>query len=98
MCAFCQPMGVETYRMMDYNSCNYLLEVRRMEDIRLGDRIQTRKTHPCGSDEWTVIRTGADIKIKCLGCGRIVMMDRAVFLKRRKRVLAPGPQGPAKPE
>ena len=36
------------------------------EEIRLGDIIQTRKKHPCGQDEWTVIRTGADIKIRCL--------------------------------
>lgn len=56
-------------------------------DIFLGDVIQTRKTHPCGADTWVVIRTGADIKIKCNGCGRIVMLDRAVFLKRRKKVL-----------
>lgn len=56
-------------------------------DIFLGDVIQTRKLHPCGSDTWVVIRTGADIKIKCQGCGRIVMLDRAVFLKRRKKVL-----------
>ena len=45
-------------------------------EIRLGDIVRTRKPHPCGCDEWTVIRTGADIKIKCSGCGRIVMMDR----------------------
>ena len=47
-----------------------------MEEIRLGDVIQTRKAHPCGSDRWQVIRIGADIKIKCLGCGRVVMMER----------------------
>lgn len=62
-----------------------------MEEIRLGDIIQTRKTHPCGSDRWTVIRIGADIKIKCLGCGRIVMMDRADFVKRRKKTVEQGP-------
>lgn len=60
-------------------------------EIRLGDVVQTRKAHPCGSSEWTVIRTGADIKIRCSGCGRIVMMDRETFLKRRKRVIAQGP-------
>ncbi len=60
-------------------------------DIRLGDVIQTRKPHPCGGDTWVVIRTGADIKIKCQGCGRIVMLDRAVFLKRRKKVIQQGP-------
>jgi hypothetical protein len=62
-----------------------------MEEIRLGDVIQTRKGHPCGSDRWTVIRIGADIKIKCLGCGRIVMMDRAEFVKRRKKTIEQGP-------
>lgn len=62
-----------------------------MEEIRLGDRVRMRKTHPCGSDEWTVIRIGADIKIKCLGCGRIVMMERADFVKRRKRCLSRDP-------
>lgn len=45
----------------------------------------------CGSNTWTVIRTGADIKIRCNGCGHIVMMEREVFLKRRKKVLQQGP-------
>lgn len=62
-----------------------------MEEIRLGDVVQMRKTHPCGSDRWTVIRIGADIKIKCLGCGRIVMMERADFVKRRKKTVEQGP-------
>lgn len=61
-----------------------------MEEIRLGDVVQMRKTHPCGSDRWTVIRIGADIKIKCLGCNRIVMMDRADFVKRRKKTVEQG--------
>mgnify|MGYP002543619923 CR=1 FL=1 len=64
----------------------YIAEVCVMEEIRLGDRVRMRKTHP-----WTVIRIGADIKIKCLGCGRIVMMERADFVKRRKKVLEQGP-------
>lgn len=58
-----------------------------MEDVFLQDVIQTRKAHPCGSDLWTVIRTGADIKIRCKGCGRIVMLDREAFFKRRKRLV-----------
>lgn len=62
-----------------------------VQEIRLGDVVQTRKQHPCGSSEWTVIRTGADIKIRCSGCGRIVMMDRETFLKRRKKLLVQGP-------
>ena len=73
----------------------YCKEVSAMVDanheIRIGDVIQTRKPHPCGSSEWTVTRTGADIKIKCSGCGRIVMLDRETFLKRRKKVITQGP-------
>ena len=63
-----------------------------MDDIRLQDMVQMRKTHPCGSNEWTVIRVGADVKIKCCKCGRIVMMDRADFVKQRKKTLTQGPQ------
>ncbi len=68
-----------------------------MEEIRLGDVVQMRKQHPCGSAQWTVTRTGADIKIRCAGCGRIVMMDRETFLKRRKKVLEQGPEAPLAP-
>ena len=61
------------------------------DEILLGDVIRSRKPHPCGSDEGTVIRTGADIKMKCNGCGRIVMLDRDAFLRRRKAVLSRRP-------
>ena len=56
-------------------------------EFALGDLVQMRKTHPCGSDQWIIIRVGADIKIRCTGCGRIVMMDRSQFVKRMKKVL-----------
>ena len=68
-----------------------------MQDIRLGDIVSTRKPHPCGGSEWTVIRTGADIKIRCNTCGHVVMLDRERFLLRRKAVLRRGPD-PADPE
>ena len=61
-------------------------------EIRIGDVVQTRKPHPCGESIWTVTRTGADIKLKCSGCGRIVMLEREPFLKRRKKVITPGPE------
>lgn len=57
-------------------------------DIRLGDLVKMRKPHPCGSDTWTVTRVGADIKIRCQGCGRIVMLDRPVFEKRLKKIVS----------
>ena len=46
-------------------------EAAGMDELQLDDLVQMRKTHPCGSDKWTVIRVGADIKIRCSGCGRI---------------------------
>ncbi len=59
-----------------------------MEDVCLGDIVSTRKPHPCGGDLWTVIRTGADIKIRCNTCNRIVMMDRETFFKRRRKLVS----------
>ena len=56
--------------------------------LALNDLVQMRKAHPCGSDRWVIVRVGADIKIKCQGCGRVVMLDRAEFEKRVKKVLA----------
>lgn len=58
-------------------------------NYNIGDQIQTRKQHPCGGDLWTILRTGADFKIKCQQCGRIVMLDRETFLKRVKKLLKP---------
>ena len=55
--------------------------------FNVGDKIITKKAHPCGSSEWTVIRVGADIKIKCLGCGRVVMLTVADLNKRLKKVV-----------
>lgn len=53
--------------------------------IETGRRVIMRKPHACGSSEWEIVRTGADIKIKCSGCGRIVMLDRGDFIKAAKR-------------
>ena len=61
------------------------------DEIRLKDVVEMRKKHPCGSAVWTVTRIGADIKIRCSGCGRLVMMDRVEFLRRRRKVITPGP-------
>ena len=60
-----------------------------IEVFALNDRVQMKKPHACGTNDWTIIRTGADIKIKCNACGRIVMMDRLEFIKRGKKLLPP---------
>lgn len=57
-------------------------------NVKLGDKIITKKPHPCGSSEWTVIRVGVDVKIKCSGCGRIVMLTLSDFNKRLKKVVS----------
>ncbi len=44
-----------------------------------------KKAHPCGANRWEVVRTGADVKIKCLNCGRIVMLDKLTFEKSLKK-------------
>ncbi|HHU63442.1 MAG TPA: DUF951 domain-containing protein [Clostridiales bacterium] len=53
----------------------------------IGDIIQSKKQHPCGNDQWEVIRVGMDFKMKCLKCGRIVMLPREKFEKAVKKVL-----------
>lgn len=58
-----------------------------IETFDLGDIVEMKKQHPCGSKEFEVIRLGADIKIKCVGCGRIVMIPRLKFQKMQKRLL-----------
>ena len=42
-------------------------------DIHVNDVMKMKKTHPCGSREWLVLRVGMDFKLRCQGCGREVM-------------------------
>jgi hypothetical protein len=63
-------------------------------DIHVADVVQTRKAHPCGSDRWQVYRVGADIGLRCLGCGRRVMLTRREFNKALKRVIGPAAPAP----
>jgi hypothetical protein len=56
------------------------------DELKMGQVIEMKKPHPCGSKEWEIIRLGADVKIRCLGCDRIVMLERVKLLKRIKRI------------
>ena len=51
-------------------------EVPEPLDLRMGDVLQLRREHPCGSREWRVVRLGADIGLVCAGCGHRILMDR----------------------
>ena len=66
-------------------------------EIRLGDVVRLRKKHPCGGYEWEVVRLGADIGIRCLTCGRRVLLPRSTFEKRVKTFISRGPEPPRFP-
>jgi hypothetical protein len=53
--------------------------------IEVSDIVRMKKAHPCGSDRWEVYRTGADIGIRCQGCGHRVMLPRVKFEKAVKQ-------------
>ena len=54
----------------------------------MGDIVEMKKEHPCRkSKEWKIIRMGADIKIKCQGCGAAIMFDRTEFERKCKKIL-----------
>ena len=56
-------------------------------ELKIGDRVRLRKKHPCGSYDWQVVRLGADIGIKCQGCGRRVLLERRVLERRIKAII-----------
>lgn len=58
--------------------------------VVLGDVVRMRKTHPCGNDQWEVVRLGADIGIRCLKCGRRVLMPRVKFERRIRTFIKRG--------
>jgi len=55
-------------------------------DIKVGDVLTLKKKHPCGTNTWRTLRTGADFKLKCLGCGHEVMEPRSKIEKYVKAV------------
>jgi hypothetical protein len=64
-------------------------------EIHIGDRVRMRKPHPCGGYEWEVTRIGADVGMRCLTCGRRVMLPRSKFERRVKKILTARDGGPA---
>lgn len=58
-----------------------------MTDYKLGNIVTMKKGHPCGTNEWEIIRLGADVKLKCCNCKRIVMLSRIDFNKKVRKVL-----------
>ncbi len=54
--------------------------------FNLNDIVIMKKPHACGSNNWQIKRVGVDIKLKCLNCGREVMLDRLEFIRKLKKV------------
>ena len=56
-------------------------------NYELGTKVIMKKQHPCGTNLWEIVRLGADIKIKCVNCGRIIMLQRIEYNKKLKRIV-----------
>ena len=59
-------------------------------DVQVGDRLQMKKNHPCGSREFLVLRAGMDFKLRCTGCGREGMVSRRKIEKNIKKIIREG--------
>ncbi len=57
------------------------------KNYRIGSVVIMKKPHPCGTNEWSITRCGADIKIKCINCGRQIMLPRIDFNKKVKKIV-----------
>lgn len=64
----------------------------------IDDVVRLRKPHPCGSHDWLVVRIGADIGLRCLTCGRRVLLPRRTLERRLKAFVSRGPKGPEQPD
>ncbi len=67
--------------------------VRGPLTLYLGDVVRLRKPHPCGAFDWTIVRLGADIGLRCHGCNHRVLLTRRTLEKRLKTFLSRGPEG-----
>ena len=59
-------------------------EIPMLTELQMDDVLRLRKPHPCGSTDWVVVRLGADIGLKCLGCGRRLLLPRRDVARRLK--------------
>ncbi len=57
--------------------------------FEVGDIVKLKKPHPCGSQEWEILRVGADFRLKCLGCSRQIMTERKLVEKNCRGVRKP---------
>jgi len=56
-------------------------------DLRIGDIIEVKKNHPCGNNQFEIMRTGIDFRIRCLKCNKQVWITRVKLEKKIKKIL-----------
>ncbi len=56
-------------------------------NFAVGDKVIMKKPHPCGGNEWEILRVGIDFRIKCVKCGHMVMLTRTKFEKGVKKII-----------
>lgn len=56
-------------------------------DVRVGDVLEMKKSHPCGSRQWQVLRVGMDFKLRCAGCQHELMLPRSKVEKNIKKII-----------
>ncbi len=54
-------------------------------EYKIGDIVELKKQHPCGSKTWEITRIGVDFKLKCCGCNHIIIVERPKALKMIKK-------------
>jgi len=84
-CAF--PLWRKNYDIIRIQSEEKRGIAMEEKKFQLDDIVEMKKPHPCGNNQWRIIRMGADIRIKCLGCSHSVMMPRREFVRKMKKVI-----------
>ena len=67
-------------------------------EIHIGDKLKMKKAHPCGAFEWEVLRVGIDFRLKCTGCGHMIMIPRKQAEKNVKQIISPAVANDAEKE
>ena len=65
-------------------------------DVQVNDILVMKKEHPCGAKQWLVLRSGMDFRLRCLGCGREVLLPRSKAEKGIRQILRDGQSIPTK--
>ena len=85
-CTFIPLCGIIKLLIFKWSPSLHYCERTMLVDIRVGDVLTMKKTHPCGSKEMVVLRSGMDFKLRCSGCGHEFMVPRSKIEKNIKAV------------